>query len=93
MCGAVFVTYNRHNSSLKGFREEDPGYAEIRANKDLWWDLLCTESNISFEVLFHYQRQRENVADKARDASPRNPVYFACVLEVPEVFRKCLEPI
>ena len=62
MCGAVFVIYNRHNSSRKGFREKDPSYVGIRANKDLWWD-LCTESNISFEVLFHYQRQRESVAE------------------------------
>ena len=53
MCGVVLVTYNRHNSSRKGFREKDPGYVGIRANKDLWGD-LCTESNISLEVLFHY---------------------------------------
>ena len=56
--GAVFVTCNRHNPSRKGFREKDPGYFRIRANKDLWWD-LCTESNISFGVLFHYQRQKK----------------------------------
>ena len=75
-CGAVFVTYNRHNSSRKGFREKDPGYVGARANKDLRWD-LCTESNIPFGVLFHYQRQRENVADMARDASTRNPQSFS----------------
>ena len=55
---AVFATCSSHNSSREGFREKDPGYVEIRANKDLWWD-LCTERNISFDVLFHYQRQRE----------------------------------
>ena len=65
MYGAVFVTYSRHNSSRKRFREKDPGHVGIRANKDLWWDLF-TESNISFEVLFHYQLQRESVADMAR---------------------------
>ena len=88
MCGAVFVTYNRLNSSRKGFREKDPGYIGIRANKDLWWH-LCTESNISFEVLFHYQRQRESVADMARDASTRNPQPILLVsYKLPEVFRK-----
>ena len=50
----------------------DPGYVGIRENKNLWLD-LCTEINISFEVLFHYQRQRESVVDMARDASTRNP--------------------
>ena len=54
---------------------EGPGYVGIRANKDLWLD-LCTESNISFEVLFHYQRQRESVVDMARDASTRNSQCF-----------------
>ena len=93
MCGAVFVTYNGHNSSRKGLREKDPGYGGIRANKDLWWD-LCTDSNISFVVLFHYQRQREGVADMARDASTRNPQSFLLVsCELPEVFRKRLESI
>ena len=72
MCCAVFVTYNRRNSSRKGFREKEPGYVGIRANKDMWWD-LCTESNLSLEVLFYYRRQRESVADMARDASTRNP--------------------
>ena len=86
MCGAVFVTYNRLNSSRKGFREKDPGYVGISANKDLWWD-LCTESNISFGVLFHYQRQRENVADMARDASTRNPVFLLVSCKLPGVFR------
>ena len=75
MCGAVFVTYISHNSSHKEFREKDPGYVRIRANNDLWCD-LCTESNISFEVLFHYQHQRESVVDMARDASTRNPQCF-----------------
>ena len=56
----------------------DPGYVGIRENKNLWLD-LCTEINISFEVLFHYQRQRESVVDMARDASTRNPVFFACL--------------
>ena len=79
MCGAVFVTFNGQDSSRKGFREKDPDYVGIRENKGLWWD-LCTESNISFGVLFHHQPQRENVADMARDASTRNPVLFACVL-------------
>ena len=46
-----FVTCNRHNSSRKGFREKDPGYVGIRANKDLWWD-LCTENNMSFGCCF-----------------------------------------
>ena len=83
-----FVTYNRHNSSRKGFREKDPGYVGI-----LWWD-LCTESNISFEVLFHNQHQRENLADMARDASTRNPQSFLLVsCKLPEVFRKRLESI
>ena len=67
----MFVTYSRHNSSRKEFREKDPGYVRIRANKDLWWN-LCTESNISFEVIFDYQRQRESVVDMARDAWTRN---------------------
>ena len=75
MCGAVFVTYSRHNFSRRGFREKDPGYAGIRANKDLWWD-LCTEGNISVEVLFHCQRERESVTNMARGASTRNPQCF-----------------
>ena len=72
MCGAVFVTYNRHNSSRKGFREKDPGYVGIRANKDLWWD-LCAESNISFEVLFHLsasKRKRGRYGKGRIDAEP-----------------------
>ena len=74
------------NSSRKGFREMDPGYVGIRANKDLWKD-VCTESNISFAVLFHYQRRRENVADMARDASKRNPQSFLLVsCKLPEFF-------
>ena len=93
MCGAVFATYSRHNSSRKGFGEKDPGYVGIRANKDLWWD-LCTESSISFEVLFHYQRQRESVADMARDASMRNPQSFSpASCKLPEFFRTHLESI
>ena len=81
------------NSSRKGFREMDPGYVGIRANKDLWKD-VCTESNISFAVLFHYQRRRENVADMARDASKRNPQSFLLVsCKLPEFFRKRLESI
>ena len=90
MCGSVFVTYIRHNSSRKGFREKDPGYVEIRANEDLWWDLR-TENNISFEVLLHYQRQRESVADMPRDTSTRDPpslLLLSCML--PEVVRKRL---
>ena len=79
MCGAVFATYSRHNSSRKGFGEKDPGYVGIRANKDLWWD-LCTESNRSFEVLFHSQRQIESVVYMARDASTRNPPCFCLCL-------------
>ena len=51
MYGAVLVTYIGHNSSRKGFREKDQGHVRIRANKDLQCD-LCTENNISFEVLF-----------------------------------------
>ena len=93
MCGAVFVTYNRLNSSRKGFREKDPGYVGIRANEDRWRDLY-TESNISFGALFHYQLQRENVAGMARDASTRNPQSFSLVsFKLPEVFRKRLESI
>ena len=93
MCGAVFDTCNRHNSSRKGFREKDLGYVGIGANKDLRWH-MCTERNTSFGVLFHYHRQRENVADMARDASTRNPQSFFLVsCELPEVFRKRLESI
>ena len=93
MCGAVFVTFNGQDSSRKGFREKDPDYVGIRENKGLWWD-LCTESNISFGVLFHYHHQRENVADIARDASTRNPQSFLLVsCKLPEVFRKRLESI
>ena len=93
MCGAVFVTNHRHHSSRKEFREKDPGYVEIRANEDLWWDLR-TENNISFEVLLHYQRQRESVADMATDASTRNPQYILLVsCKFPEVFRQRLGSI
>ena len=70
-CVVRYLSHTIDNSSRKGFREKDPGYVGIRANKDRWWD-LCTESNTSFEVLFHYQRQRESLADMARDASTRN---------------------
>ena len=87
----VFGTYYGHNSSRKGFREKDPGYVGIRANKDLWRD-LSSESNILLGVLFYYQRQKENVTDMARDASTRNPQFFLLVsCKLPEVFRKCLE--
>ena len=72
VCGAVFVTYSRHSSSRKGFGKKDPGYVGMRANKELWWD-LCTERNVSFEVVLHYQRHRDSVAEMARDASTRNP--------------------
>ena len=65
-----YTEYSRHDSRLKEFK--NPGYVGIRANTDLWWD-LCTESNISFEVPCHYQRQRESVVYTARDASTRNP--------------------
>ena len=93
MCGAVFVTYNRHNSSRKGFGEKDPGYVGARANKDLRWD-LCTESNIPFGALFHYQRQRENVADMARDASTQNPQSFLFAsFKLPNVKKKRLQSI
>ena len=93
VCGEVIVTYSRHNSSREGFRGKDPAYVAIRANKDPWWD-LCTESNISFEVLFHYQRQRESVADMARDASMRNPQSFSpASCKLPEFFRTHLESI
>ena len=92
MGGAVFVPYNRHNSSLMGFREKDPGYVGIRANKDLWWD-QCTESNTSFYVLFHYQRRSESVADMARDASTQNPQSFLLVsCKLSEVFENELSP-
>ena len=93
MCGAVFVTYNRHNSCRKGFRGKDPGYVRIRANKDLWWT-YAQKTIYRFGVLFHYQRQRESVADVARDASTRNPQSFLPVsCKLPEVFRKRLESI
>ena len=47
-----------------------------------------------FGVLFHFQRQRENVADMARDASTRNPQSLLLVsCKLPEVFRKRLESI
>ena len=86
MCVVRYLSHTIDNSGRKGFRGKDPGYVGIRANKDRWWD-LCTESNISFGVLFHYQRQRENVADMARDASMRNPVFLLVSCKLPGVFR------
>ena len=82
---------SRHNFSRKGLREKDPDYAEIRANIDLWWDLdYAWKTNIVW-LLFHYQRQGENVADMARDASTRNPQSFLLVsCRLPYVFRKRL---
>ena len=89
----VFGTYYGHNSSRKGFREKDPGYVGIRANKDLWRD-LSSESNILLGVLFYYQRQKENVTDMARDASTRNPQSYLLVsCKLPKVFRKRLESV
>ena len=79
MCCAVFVTCIRHNSSCKGFRENDPGYVGVRANKDLWWD-LCTESKVSFGVLFHYHRDRKRGRYGKRRIDVEPQVLFACVL-------------
>ena len=80
MCSAAFVTYNKHNSRRKGFKEKDPGYVEIRVNKDLWWD-LCTENNISFwgAISLSASKRKRGRCGKGRiDAEPT--VVFACVL-------------